>query len=91
VLEPCVCVCVCVCMNNVTVIWIKKCVLTERVKSVDGSFVQVKVDVFGHSERLALPVLSPRKSTKKRLINMVEKQQRKHTDTPAVIDFKKEN
>lgn len=32
---------------------------TEGIKGVDRSFVQVEVDVFGHSERLDLPVLPP--------------------------------
>ena len=34
--------------------------LTQRVKGIDRSFVQVKVDVFRHRERFIFPVLSPK-------------------------------
>lgn len=33
---------------------------TESVKDIDWSFLQVKVDVLGHRERLAVPILPPR-------------------------------
>lgn len=56
----------CLYLHNVTVIKIKRSVyFTKSVNGVDWSFLQVKVDVFGHSERLALPILSPRNQTKK--------------------------
>lgn len=45
--------------SNVNAIRREQSLVTERVESVDWSFLQVKVNVFGHRERLALPVLSP--------------------------------
>ena len=34
--------------------------LTQRVKGIDRSFVQVKVDVLWHRERFIFPILSPK-------------------------------
>lgn len=59
-------------------------VFTESVHGVDWGFLQVKVDVFGHSERLALPILSPRNQTKETHDHVNKKS--------SVIEFhKKEN